>query len=308
MDKSDIYTIIVTYNGMKWIKKCVDSVLNSSIKTNIIVVDNGLTDSTIDFLQKEYNQIQVIKTEKNLGFGRANNIGIKKALTCHCEYILLLNQDAYLDKNAIDISLKAIENEDNVGFISLLQLNGAGTYVDSGFLSCIGQDVTPDYFSDLVIGKRIKKTYDSSLGYAAAWIIPIETLRLVGGFNPLFCHYGEDTDYCHRVIYHGLRILFVPEAKVYHDRIGGQGNSKVYNNHYFFRKCLINALDVNVDWHFISKYNYRLLLESACLLFLLCNKYFTDWVLFCWYYLWNHKKIKFNRCMNKSLQAYKWLN
>src|SRR5690554_1881580 len=112
----DIYVIVVTYNGMQWIDKCIESIHSSSIKLKTIIFDNGSTDGTIDFIKNNFTNIELIESKKNLGFGAANNIGIKKAFEEGADYVFLLNQDAWLETNTIEELLK-ISNQKKDYFI-----------------------------------------------------------------------------------------------------------------------------------------------------------------------------------------------
>ena len=77
--KKKIAVVIVTFNGEIWIKKNLNSLLNSNYPIEIIIVDNASTDKTINII-KEFSSIELIQNKNNLGFGKANNIGIDFAL------------------------------------------------------------------------------------------------------------------------------------------------------------------------------------------------------------------------------------
>lgn len=72
MAKTVIYVIIVTYNGMKWIPKCLQKLSASDVELHTVVVDNKSADDTVTFIQSHYPSIELIQTDENLGFGRAN--------------------------------------------------------------------------------------------------------------------------------------------------------------------------------------------------------------------------------------------
>ena len=105
-----IYTIIVTFNGSEWIGKCIESLLQNSIKTKIIIIDNGSSDGTQDII-KSYSSVLFIQSETNLGFGKANNIGINIATENGAEYIFLLNQDTYVEANTIGKLIDVMESD-----------------------------------------------------------------------------------------------------------------------------------------------------------------------------------------------------
>ncbi len=75
-----IKAIIVTYNGLKWIDKCFSSLYKSETPLEIITIDNGSVDGSIDKIKKNFPQVEIIENGKNLGFGKANNIGLSMAL------------------------------------------------------------------------------------------------------------------------------------------------------------------------------------------------------------------------------------
>ena len=89
-----ILTIIVTYNGMKWLDRCLGSLRESSLKTDVVAVDNGSTDGTPEYIAANFPEVQLHCTGENLGFGRANNVGLQKAVAEGYDYVYLLNQDA----------------------------------------------------------------------------------------------------------------------------------------------------------------------------------------------------------------------
>ena len=99
-----IFTVIVTYNAMQsnWIDKCLRSLQNSTIASTAIVVDNGSTDGTCEYVPNTFPDAVWLPQNKNLGFGQANNIGIRYALKNNADYILLLNQDATISLTVME--------------------------------------------------------------------------------------------------------------------------------------------------------------------------------------------------------------
>ena len=107
-----VHIVIVTYNGMSWLPKCLDSIPDGM---PTIVVDNASTDQTCFYIQKEHPAVHVLAQKENLGFGRANNLGIQKALDEQTDAVFLLNQDAYLQKTVSQRLLKRIKLIQNTG-------------------------------------------------------------------------------------------------------------------------------------------------------------------------------------------------
>ena len=107
---SNIFVIVVTYNGVAWIEKCINSIAISTVPSNVIVIDNCSSDETVFLIKENYPWVQLVENKENLGFGKANNIGIKYAIDSNADFVLLLNQDAWLEPDTIgkllDASLK----------------------------------------------------------------------------------------------------------------------------------------------------------------------------------------------------------
>lgn len=218
---TDILAVVVTYNAMPWVDRCVGS-LGSAV--HILVVDNGSTDGTQDRIRTAFPEVELIQAEENLGFGQANNIGLRKALQLGAPHVLLLNQDAWLTPGSLDRLVNMSEQHPHFGVLSPMHLNGPGDQLDVGFSNYIVPKQCPDLVSDLVLGTPREDPYPITFVNAAAWLITMKCLRTVGGFNPNFFHYGEDVNYLHRLHYHGLQTGIVAHAWVHHDRGGRQAN------------------------------------------------------------------------------------
>ncbi len=116
-----IYTIIVTYNGERWIRNCLAQLLKSSLPVHAIVIDNASQDGTVDIIRNEFSDVTLLQNAENKGFGAANNIAIQVALQHNADYIFLLNQDAYIEKDTLNQMLK-FQTNTAYGIISPVQL------------------------------------------------------------------------------------------------------------------------------------------------------------------------------------------
>lgn len=210
-----VVAVIVTYNGSKWIKSCLQSLVESTLSPEIIVVDNASKDDTIEIVSRHFPTVQLISSKINLGFGQANNKGIQAALEQEPNYVFLLNQDAKVAPDTIEKLVQTAELNGAYGLISPFHLNYDGTELEGYFNNfIIGQDSTT-YISDLYFSK-LEKIYPVRFIHAAAWLMSKECIHKVGGFNPLFFHYFEDNDYVNRANHYGYKAGFVPDAIVYH--------------------------------------------------------------------------------------------
>lgn len=216
----NVFAIIVVYNGMRnnWIQKCFDSILNSSIPVHVIAIDNGSCDGSIEFIQQRYPKVDLVVSKENLGFGKANNVGLRKALDCDGEFFFLLNQDAWVEKETIEKLILQSKKNPKYGILSPVHLNGKGDALDYNFSLQITPDRCKGLYSDLVLKNVKDGMYETRFVCAAAWLLTKECLRTVGGFSPSFFHYGEDDNFTHRVKYENLKVGIYPKVSIYHDR------------------------------------------------------------------------------------------
>ena len=272
-----IYVVIVTYNGMQWVDETFKALIFSSVKSSVVVVDNNSSDDTVSFITGNYPDIELLKQKENLGFGRANNIGISYALKNNADYVFLLNQDAFVELNTIEYLINVSENNKDYGIISPIHYNGNGTFLDESFSYYIRNFTCDNFISDCVLSKPKKEVYSLPMINAAAWLLPKKTLEVVGGFDPIFFLYGEDDNYCQRVLFHKLKIGITPNTFIRHDSNNNfkpefkKGSDKYYdkfivrlkvtyanvNNHkykdlnklkfFFLKESLISILKLKVE-------------------------------------------------------------
>lgn len=211
---SKLLVIIVTYNGMKWLDKCLSSVVNSTVNADLFIVDNGSTDGSIEFIENNYPNAQFIISKENLGFGKANNIGFQYAIDHQYDYVYLLNQDAWVEDDTFELLINAHKKHSDYGIISPMQTIKDSSKLDAKFLKCCNSSI----LSDLLCHQKLQDIYEVNSVMAAHWLLPISTILLVGGFSPTFNHYGEDLNYINRVNFYNLKVGIAPAAYAIHDR------------------------------------------------------------------------------------------
>lgn len=212
--KPKILTIVVTYNAMKWIDRCLGSLMLSGMPSDVIVIDNGSIDGTAEYIQDNYPDVKFVATGENLGFGRANNIGFLHALKYGYEYVYLLNQDAWIFPETLGTLVTAMEEDRSLGILSPMQMAACLDRPDPRFEKRCPKAALRDMNSRW----RSGKVYGVKFVMAAHWMISRECLENVGGFSPAFKHYGEDDNFIHRALYKGYRVGIHSGAKAVHDR------------------------------------------------------------------------------------------
>ena len=222
-----IYVIIVTYNAMKWAEKCLSSLRKSSVAVQTIVVDNGSNDGTQDFIKTNFPEVEFVQSAENLGFGKANNLGIEIAYKNGADFFYLMNQDAWLFEDSLEKMLIVYENypkKEEIGIISPMHLDGTEKKLDVFFERYLARNTHDNRLISDIFCNNIQDFYLVNFVNAAHWLIPKATIEKVGGFNSYFFHYSEDYEYVQRIIFHQKQILICAKSKVVHD--GKQSFSK----------------------------------------------------------------------------------
>lgn len=244
-----ILTIIVSYNFEPWIDRCLGSLKASLQPTDTLVIDNGSSDRTVEILRKNYPEIRLIANHANLGFGKANNIGMQIALKEGYDAVFLLNQDAWIDPQTLgNLAHESIKHPD-YAILSPVHLNGTGSELEKGFASYTQVNSR----NNLPTKNRLT---ECPFINAAFWFIPTGVLKKIGGFSSLFYHYGEDKDYVNRIHFHGYRIGYLPTVFGCHDR-----EFRKVSLEGFMRAERVYLLSeyANINYNFIQAFAYGVL-------------------------------------------------
>ena len=210
---TNILVVIVTYNALKWIGRCLRSVERSSLPADVLLIDNGSTDGTLPLVRTDFPGTRIIETGENLGFGAANNIGLRIALDEGYGFAYLLNQDAWLQKDTLEKLVAAHRPE--WGILSPMQMDAHGRR-DKRFDKKCGKYVDALRGGYHSAGEVVEVPFVM----AAHWLVSRRAIGTVGGFSPAFRQYGEDDNWIDRLHWHGLHCGVVPAAHAVHDRSG----------------------------------------------------------------------------------------
>ncbi|SHG39993.1 glycosyltransferase family 2 protein [Chryseobacterium sp. OV279] len=243
----EIHIIIVTYNAIKWAERCFTSLRKSSVPVKCIVVDNGSVDGTQEYIRNNFPEVDFTQSETNLGFGKANNIGIEKAYKNGADFFYLMNQDAWLYEDSMEKMLEVFNHhprQEEVGIISPIHIDGTEKYMDIFLDQYIAKNYEKTRMISDLYFQTLKPWYEINFINAAHWLLPRKTIESVGGFNPYFFHYGEDDEYVNRVHFHNMKVILVPGSKVVHD--GVQLLHKIDFTKYEDVRIEINAMNPNL--------------------------------------------------------------
>lgn len=230
-----ILTIIVTYNGERYIEDCLDSLQHQTCKTDILVVDNDSKDQTCETIEKKYPQVKLLKLGHNSGFAHANNVGIQYAMEQGYEYVLLLNEDTVADRLLVQELMKYAD--DRTAVIPRIYMNGSKTKVwyAAGWIDFEGCRAV-NCQADLM-----DRVTEVTFMTGCCMFIHTDVFREVGLFDEDYFMYYEDTDLSLRMYEHQIRMLYVPDTYVWH-RLQGKTEKPYYayymtrNKLYFLKK------------------------------------------------------------------------
>ena len=219
MSNKRILVVVVTYNPHEWVNRCFGSLRISKMEVDALVVDNNSTDGGVSEIQEKYPEVRIYRSKKNLGFGQANNVGLKYAVENGYDYVYLLNQDAWILPDTLQTLVSVAEKHEEYGILSPIQLEKDEKTYESLFYKYVicSDDLRCSLHERIFNVEKLEEVYDISFAMAAHWLVTKRCLQTVGGFSPTFFHYGEDNNYIHRVFFHGFKLGLVPFAKAVHD-------------------------------------------------------------------------------------------
>lgn len=206
--------IVLTYNGQRWIGKCLQSLLDAGMEgRRVLVVDNGSTDGTVETVRQQFPMVQLKINQKNLGFAAGNNTGIKLALDDGAEYVMVLNPDTTVAPDCFARLEEAVKEKPSSVLVPL-QLRYDGGGIDPAMRK--GLLVESGEFVDDLYRAQRRTAYPLKEAYFGAVLFPRRVFETVGQLDECFFMYGEDTDFCRRMGWAGFKIHLVPGAIVYH--------------------------------------------------------------------------------------------
>lgn len=234
----EVSIIIVNYNTKDLLKDCIKSIKEKTlgVEYEIIVVDNDSSDGSIEMLRKEFPDIRAISSGANLGFGKANNLGMKHA---NGKYMFLLNSDTILVNDAVTKFYNIAEDLEskgyNIGALGSILLNADGNTCHSYYSFITPKSEIREAIAKylpFLLPKEIMnppmvkgiKSVDYVTG--ADMFVPKKVFETTGGFDPDFFMYCEEVDWQKRMHESGYDRLIVEGPQIIHLEGGSDKEQK----------------------------------------------------------------------------------
>lgn len=238
--KNDLAVIVVNYNTKQLLDDCLASIYKADAPVGglqVIVVDNGSKDDSLQMIRHKYPKTNVIANGENYGFARANNIGVEAA---DAQYLLFLNSDTVVRRYSLVKPLKYIKTHPKVGAVTIkLYLKDGTIDYDNhrGFptpwaslakfsgLAALFPNST--FFNAYHLGfKKIDKIHQIPVAAGSYMMMPTKLFKDIGMWDETYFFYGEDIDLCYRINQAGYKIIYYPKVSTLHLRGASSGLRK----------------------------------------------------------------------------------
>jgi hypothetical protein len=255
-----VVIVILNWNGKEDTAECIDSLRAITYPNyTILVVDNGSTDGSVEFLKERYSHVEIARNNSNIGFGAGNNVGIELALSIGADYVLLLNNDTVVDAHFLDYLVQEAESDLRIGFtgpkIYRLYEGEAAEYavwktfgwkkmpLDAAQRTTLLHSAGGSF--NAWLGKiRHRGAAEFDVGQydeqrivdfveGSCVLVRREVISKIGLLDPTYFAYLEDVDWCLRGQHAGYVSVFVPRAKIWHK---GSRSSPHENRVYYYAR------------------------------------------------------------------------
>lgn len=219
MDYPKVVIVVLNWNGKDHTTECLNSLKGITYPNyTVLLVDNGSTDGSVEYFREQYPTLPLIENKANLGYAGGNNAGIEIAIGELADYILLLNNDTIVDPGFLDELVTVAESSDSIGIVGPMVyyydnpglINSAGSKMN--WLLSLGNNIG---LGTIDCGQyHDVREVDAVTG--CALLIKAGVVEQIGPLDSRFFILLEDIDWCLRAKKHGYKIMFCPDAIVYH--------------------------------------------------------------------------------------------
>ena len=238
-----VYVLTLNWNGKRWLGECLSSVLELDYPNfEVVVIDNGSTDGSVEFVRENYPVAQVVENGQNLGYARGFNAGLEYGYAHGADYFLIMNNDAVIDPGALSALVETAQSQPRAGFVS----GKVYWYDRPRVLQTVGKVEGPDRLSgiDLGVDEEDNGQYDAVQERAFLddifTLVPRQLYEETGGYDPQFFLQCEELDWQLRARKSGWKLYYTPDAKLWHygsRSMGGQGSP--ISEYFFVRNHLV---------------------------------------------------------------------
>lgn len=226
--------IVINWNGRRYLEDCLTALRTQTWPhREVILVDNGSTDGSIEYVSEAFPETRVVRCEQNIGFAAANNLGFEAARGA---YIATLNNDTRADPAWLAELVQAMQTEANIGMCaSKMVLWSDPTIIDSAGIAFSRSGIAWDRYGGMPDGASESEPVDVFGPCAGAALYKRELIERVGGYDGRFFIYLEDVDLAWRAQAAGWRCLYVPTARIIHIHSGTTIEGSASKNFYLGR-------------------------------------------------------------------------
>jgi len=291
IEKNLISVIIVNWNGEKWFKDCLFSLYNQTFKKiEVLVVDNNSSDKSVEYLEKNFPKVKIIKNKKNVGLSTAFNIGVEKSKG---EYIMLLNNDTFFKKDFVQ-KLFTFYKKHNYSVIAPIEKR----FDEKEKIKC---NTTIDITGSPAYYLPNFSRWDKFFYLSVCFLFSRNDYLASKGLDDNYFMYYEDVDWFWRLSLLGKKFTYVNDVIISHAGGGSSGKGLNYNTFLWRNQNCLQTLIKNYSFltlvFVLPIYIVQNLIEAIALIFVnpkISKSYIQGWI-------FNIKNI------NKIIKKRKWV-
>jgi hypothetical protein len=256
-----IFIIILNWNNYDLTLESLQSLqeIKKPVKSQVflMVVDNGSKDDSVKEIKKKFPGVKILENKKNLGYAEGNNRGMEYALKKGADYLLIMNNDIEVDKDFLVQLIKVAEREKKAGLFSPKIYFAPGYELHkkrykekergkviwyAGGIIDWDNILSPHRGVDEVDKGQYNQIVETDYASGSCMLIRREVLKKIGLFDKKLFMYWEDSDFSQRAKRAGWKVLYVPQAKIWHKVAASSAIGSSLNDYYLTRNRLLFGL------------------------------------------------------------------
>ncbi len=231
-----VLAVVVNYNGGRAVARCLQSLLDQTYSDlEIVVVDNASTDGSEAAIVKEFPSVRLIRNQSNSGWGNACNMGLEKG---ESHYVALVNNDAWLDRDCISEMVAAIQKRPEYGSCASKILTADGAKIEACGLNIV-LDGSSCGRGRLLPTDRLDEEKEVFCANDCCCLYKRTMLDEIGGYDPDFFIYCDETDMGYRHQMAGWKCIYSPSALAFHSHSLAAGSYSPFKAFYVERNRLL---------------------------------------------------------------------